>query len=427
MTNHRPRILAIMGSGETAPPMVTPHRTLLERARGASGTKLDAVMLDTTFGFQENADELTARTQTYFTQSLLQSVDALGLTRIETMDALALASALGRLRNADYAYAGPGSPTYTLRQWRAGGIGPVLADKLATGGTVLMSSAAALTLGVSAVPVYEIYKAGIDPYWEPGLDLLSAYGLPVVVIPHYDNSEGGTHDTRFCYLGETRLAMMEVQLPDDVYVLGVDEQTLLICDLDADTGVIMGRGGVTIRRHGVDTLRLVAGESFALDVLRTGTAAGGRSVAVAVTVAASSDEAAEPVAMTLADETRRLEAAFNDAEAQRDGQAMAAAAVELDAAIVAWSTDSLQSTQADQAHIALRSMIARLGASANSGLRDPREALEPLMGVVLAVRSAVRAEKRYDLSDVIRDQLATVGIEVRDTSDGAQWVLATAP
>ena len=31
-------------------------------------------------------------------------------------------------------------------------------------------------------------------------------GLDAVVIPHFDNAEGGNHDTRFCYLGERRLA-----------------------------------------------------------------------------------------------------------------------------------------------------------------------------------------------------------------------------
>ena len=37
----------------------------------------------------------------------------------------------------------------------------------------------------------------------------SRRGHPGGVIPHYDNNEGGTHDTRFCYLGERRLSMME--------------------------------------------------------------------------------------------------------------------------------------------------------------------------------------------------------------------------
>jgi hypothetical protein len=39
------------------------------------------------------------------------------------------------------------------------------------------------------------------------------------VIPHYDNTEGGTHDTRYCYLGERRLRLIESELPDDAAVL----------------------------------------------------------------------------------------------------------------------------------------------------------------------------------------------------------------
>jgi hypothetical protein len=50
---------------------------------------------------------------------------------------------------------------------------------------------------------------GAPPYWLDGLDLLRQLGLKVAVIPHYDNTEGGTHDTRFCYLGERRLRLME--------------------------------------------------------------------------------------------------------------------------------------------------------------------------------------------------------------------------
>jgi cysteinyl-tRNA synthetase len=45
------------------------------------------------------------------------------------------------------------------------------------------------------------------------------------------------------------------------------------------------------------------------------------------------------------------------------------------------------------------------------------------MAVVLGVRAEVRAAKRYDLSDLIRDGLADAGIEVRDTPDGPAWDL----
>jgi len=33
----------------------------------------------------------------------------------------------------------------------------------------------------------------------------------------------------------------------------------------------------------------------------------------------------------------------------------------------------------------------------------------------------VRSDKRFDLSDIIRDRLAAINVEVRDTPDGAQW------
>ena len=54
-----PRILAIMGSGETAPTMAKVHRALFERF---GGEPAPAAILDTPYGFQENADELSART-----------------------------------------------------------------------------------------------------------------------------------------------------------------------------------------------------------------------------------------------------------------------------------------------------------------------------------------------------------------------------
>jgi hypothetical protein len=44
-------------------------------------------------------------------------------------------------------------------------------------------------------------------------------------IPHYGNAEGGTHDTRCCYMDERRLPTLEAQLADNTAILGVDEHT----------------------------------------------------------------------------------------------------------------------------------------------------------------------------------------------------------
>ena len=85
-------------------------------------------------------------------------------------------------------------------------------------------------------------------------------------IPHYDNAEGGTHDTRFSYLGEERLAQLEHELPDGVFVLGVDEHTALCLDLDAGTALVAGLGGVTVRARGRSTV-LESGQTVSIDHL----------------------------------------------------------------------------------------------------------------------------------------------------------------
>jgi hypothetical protein len=84
-----------------------------------------------------------------------------------------------------------------------------VADHVRTGrATIVFDSAAACNLDLLSLPVYEVYKAGLSPRWLEGLDVLGCHGLNVALIPHYSNTEGGTHDTRYCYLGERRLRLI---------------------------------------------------------------------------------------------------------------------------------------------------------------------------------------------------------------------------
>ncbi len=62
------------------------------------------------------------------------------------------------------------------------------------------------------------------------------------MIPHFDNREGGRHDTRYCYLGSQRLEAMEADLPLDVGVLGVDEHTAVVVDTADGTATVHGAG-----------------------------------------------------------------------------------------------------------------------------------------------------------------------------------------
>ena len=236
-----------MGSGETAPTMAKVHRALFERFdRRTAG----ATLIDTPYGFQENADDLTARIVDYFRVSIGREMSVASY-RTRDVGPVASATALARIGEAEYVLSGPGSPSYALRQWAEGPIPAALATKLSGGGIVTMASAAALTVGIVTIPVYEIYKVGDAPTWLPGLDLLGpATGLSAAVVPHYDNAEGGNHDTRFCYIGERRLRILERAMPEGTFVLGVDSHTALVLDLERRTATVLGLGGVTVRAGG---------------------------------------------------------------------------------------------------------------------------------------------------------------------------------
>ena len=409
-----PRILTIMGSGETSPTMVSTHRMLV----GKLPKPVRAALLDTPYGFQENAPELATKAVEYFNTSINVALDVAGLTEISEGDALATEKGLQLVADAQYVFAGPGSPSYALRQWSGTPLAGLLIKKLRSGGIVTFASAAALTLGKYTLPVYEIYKAGEPPRWLDGLDILSELGIKAALIPHYNNAEGGHHDTRFCYMGERRLSSLERELPEDVYVLGVDEHTGMILDIDADEATVVGKGLVTIRVRGASQ-EFASGTVIPLDKLRDPSTSARPSEKPKVDTSASSTE--EIIDSNLRQATERLDSEFSVAIASSNADAAARAALDLDDAIAGWSVDTLQSDDLDFARSVLRSMITRLAGAATGGLRDPREVVGPFVDVLLELRAQVRADKRFDLSDIIRDRLAATNVEVRDTPQGVEW------
>jgi len=72
---NRCRVLAVMGSGETSPTMVTVHRALAGRLTARPPA---AVLLDTPYAFQENAADVSARARAYFARSVGLDVAAPG-------------------------------------------------------------------------------------------------------------------------------------------------------------------------------------------------------------------------------------------------------------------------------------------------------------------------------------------------------------
>jgi cyanophycinase-like exopeptidase len=368
--------------------MVTPHQKLFARL----GTDVSAVLLDSPYGFQENADELTEKAQQYFRESVGRDVEAVTFRSAPPSDPAAHAVEMARLRTADWIFAGPGSPSYALRTWQDTAVPEALHARLREGGAVTFASAAALTLGLVTIPVYEIYKVGQDPYWLDGLDVFgSATGLRAALVPHWNNAEGGTHDTRFCWQGERRLRVLESLLPDDTFVLGVDEHTGIMIDLDSGACEIVGRGTVVVRVQG-DEWVVPSGETISLEqVAAHGTSAGTPA----------------PVASAPAAPAYSPDAAVDDALASGDVRsALALVLSELPDDVNDVST--------------LRSQVARIIAAVGEPV-DVTETVRPLVDLVLELRAQARAEKRWAESDTIRDGMTAAGIEVRDTPDGVEW------
>lgn len=409
------RVLAIMGSGETSPTMVAVHKALVARLRPGRA----AVLLEAPYGFQENAADVSARAQAYFARSVGLAVtvlaDAAGPGGDPADDGGAAV-----VRAADWVFAGPGSPSYALGRWRDRPVAQALRDRIGAGpGVTVLASAAAATIGFAAVPVYEIYKAGAAPHWLDGLDLLGVLGLKVAVIPHYDNAEGGSHDTRYCYLGERRLSRLERDLPADAAVLGVDEHTAAIFDGRAGTLEISGRGCVTVRKAGASIV-LPAGTSVTLarlrELVRRGRPAAGDDLPRGPVPSA----AGAPLP-ALADIVRAVQGRFELAAGQREATGMVQAILDLEAAIHSWAGDTDEDQGTEQARVVLRGLIDRLGRAAQEGLRDPRARLLPVVAPLMAARDALRDRGCYPAADAIRDALTAAGLAIQDTSEGTRW------
>jgi hypothetical protein len=360
-------VLALLGSGETAPGMTKVHRELFARIADIS-----AVNLDTAYGFQLNVPQMSQKLEEYFNTSLHVDVTTLHFSSFERASELDRTLFKQQVRDANYVFAGPGSPTYALKQWSPLHFDEDLLSVLANDGTLCFASAAALTLGAFTAPIYEVYKVGIeDPRWQDGLNVLSRLGLNCVVIPHFDNNEGATYDTRFCYLGEPRLLELERQLPDGVATLGVDEHTAAILDFNENTLTVKGRSNVYWRLNGESQV-LANGTTTALEELRT----------LSPSVLQQPSNQSVPTEGT---------------------------PVELAKTVVLGGDEGLQAL----------ARLVRLAQTGGRGFIDPTALVEGVLGA----RVTARASGQYDLADELRDALTRAGIEVKDGPGGSTWSL----
>jgi peptidase E len=410
--------IVLMGSGELTATMVEVHKALLRPFGPSAG----AVFLDTPAGFQLNVDQIAQKAGAFFKQRVNRALRVASFKSAINQDPLSNEKAFGVLRDADYILIGPGSPTYALEQWRQSPIPGLLTEHVEKGGCLVAASAAALTMGRLTLPVYEIYKVGQSLHWVDGLDILGRFGLNLVVFPHWNNAEGGNHDTRHCFMGARRLLELEKLMPPDSQILGLDEHTALIIDLTRQHASIQGVGGVTIRRSGREWV-FGKGDCVPLELLR-GEATndlqspenprenGGVPRAVDA-------QGAENIWKKIHAKAAAIRKAIDEGQDPIVGTGL----LEMESYIWQVRSELEEENSVGAAREIFRELLAILLSRLAARPPDRETCLQPMVDGLLELRGRLRTQKKWEEADAVRDCLAQAGIVVEDTPQGARWQL----
>jgi hypothetical protein len=376
--------ITLIGAGELMAAMSPQHRVVLSHLSGAP----HPVFLDTTAGYETNIDAIVTKAVEYYEHHLQLKLSVARYRHRERTSAAEMAAAVAEIRGANLIFAGPGSPTYAIRQWRDSPVWAAVEEQFEAGACVMFASAASITVGRYALPVYEIYKAGEDPFWNEGLDLLGKMGLNLAIVPHFDDNSGGeNYDSRFCYMGAGRFDRLQELLPPDVSILGIDAYTAISFDPVAREATISGQGGVTLIGDGAER-RIGAGSRVSFDDFQSSS----RGV------------------VHLDDSERVFGYEFSDTDANERADADPLAAL----GDFIETLDSL--TVEDKVEL-----LARMQSLSQQSSDRPPEHEDALIDLVLALRAELRAAKRFEPADNARNALEAMGFEIGDSPEGAQW------
>ncbi len=245
-------IVALMGSGETS----AAGGLVFEAAVRRLDLRPQIGILETPAGFELNSNRVAGRVADYLTTRLQNYQPQIKLISARKRDSVFSTDdpdICADILTSDMIFFGPGSPSYTVRQLDGSLAWDYIQARHRLGACLAIASAATIALGVKAIPVYEIYKVGEDPHWKPGLDFFDPYGLSMIIVPHWNNSEGGSEvDTSRCFIGQGRFEMLLDHLDKETTVLGLDEHTGLIIDLEAEECQVLGKGEIHVIKGGVE-------------------------------------------------------------------------------------------------------------------------------------------------------------------------------
>jgi peptidase E len=234
--------LVLFGSGEIAPSSVDIYRQLFLSLKKRD---LSIALLTTPAGFQPNVEVVYQEIKDFLLASLPDFNLTINIVFANRAEQANDPSIVSQLDSADIIFTGPGSPTYAVKQLKDTLLIKKIIERVKNGATLILASAATITFSTHALPVYEIYKVGEDLYWLDGLDVFCELWRPTTIIPHFNNYEGGsTLDTTYCYIGKDRATKLLAKLQSTDSVIGIDEHTALIIDLNTAIEQVKGKGSI---------------------------------------------------------------------------------------------------------------------------------------------------------------------------------------
>ena len=241
--------IAFLGSGETS----LAGGRIFELLARLIPDPLRVAVMETTAGFELNSFQVAGRVAD-FLQTRLQNykptIDVIPARKKGTEFSPDNPEILKPLLSANIIFMGPGSPSYAVRQLQGSLAWDIIRARHRQGATLIFASAATISVGACALPVYEVYKVGEDVHTKLGLNLFADFGMDVSFVPHWNNAEGGIDlDTSRCFFGIERFDQWRKLLPAENILVGLDEHSGIIVDFDKAICEVSGVSSVSVLKQ----------------------------------------------------------------------------------------------------------------------------------------------------------------------------------
>jgi hypothetical protein len=258
--------IAFLGSGETS----LAGGRIFESLARLIHDPLRVAVMETTAGFELNSPQVAGRVAEFLAtrlQNYKPTIDLIPARKRGTAFSPDNPEILKPLLTANFIFMGPGSPSYAVRQLQGSLAWDIIRARHRQGAALIFASAATISVGAWALPVYEVYKVGEDVHTKRGLDLFADFGMNLSFVPHWNNADGGIDlDTSRCFFGIERFDQWRSLLPVENIVVGLDEHSGFILDFDEPCCEVSGVSSVSVLKQ--NEMKIYpAGAKFPLDEL----------------------------------------------------------------------------------------------------------------------------------------------------------------